>query len=186
LSRKHPQIIVERHLEKGRGSALKHIWLKYDSYDIYAYMDIDLATDLNLFSSLVRKINDGYNLVVGSRYIPGAQAERSLKRRFMSQVYNILLRTILGVTFKDAQCGFKAFDLASIKKILPQTHDTGWFWDTEFMILAEKKGFKTLEMPVAWRETRDEIRKSKVSPFTEVLRQLKNINDMRVRLKTNQ
>lgn len=183
LNQQNPKILIEKYLKKGRGAALKNIWQTHGGYDIYSYMDIDLATDLNHFSDLVRKLDDGYNIAVGSRYVPGAKAQRSFKRKFMSKVYNLLLKLFLKVDFKDAQCGFKAFDSKSITNILPKTFDSGWFWDTEFMILAERGGYKIIEIPVAWREVRDEIRESKVSPLAEAFKQLKNIRLMRARLK---
>ncbi len=183
LNQQNPKIIIAQYLHKGRGAALKNIWQANSGYDIYSYMDIDLATDLRHFSDLIRKVDSGYNIAVGSRYVPGANAQRSFKRKFMSKVYNLLLKLFLKVDFKDAQCGFKAFDKKSIINILPKTFDSGWFWDTEFMILAERSGYKIIEIPVAWREVRDEIRESKVSPLAEAFKQLKNIRMMRARLK---
>lgn len=183
LSQQNSKIFITQCLVKGRGAALKQAWQNNSGYDIYSYMDIDLATDLNQFSGLIKKIDEGFDVAVGSRYIPGARAQRSFKRKFMSKVYNLLIKLFLGVNFKDAQCGFKVFSAKSISDILPQTLDSGWFWDTEFMILAERKGYKMAEIPVDWREIRDEIRKSKVSLFAESLKQLKNILSMRARLK---
>ena len=182
LNQQNPKILITQYLQKGRGAALKNMWQANSGYDIYSYMDIDLATDISHFSDLIRKI-DGYNITVGSRYVSGANAQRSFKRKFMSKVYNLLLKLFLKVDFKDAQCGFKAFDKKSIINILPKTFDSGWFWDTEFMILAERSGYKIIEIPVAWREVRDEIRESKVSPLAEAFKQLKNIRTMKTRLK---
>ncbi len=183
LNQQNPKILIVQYIKKGRGAALKNIWQTHSGYDIYSYMDIDLATDLSHFSDLIRKLDGGYNIAVGSRYVSGANAQRSFRRKFMSKVYNLLLKLFLKVDFKDAQCGFKAFDSKSIINILPQTFDSGWFWDTEFMILAERGGYKIIEIPVAWKEVRDEIRESKVSPFAEAFKQLKNIRLMRARLK---
>jgi len=185
LAQQNPRVLVGRCMEKGRGAALRSAWQEHNGYDIYSYMDIDLATDLGYFAELSDKIGDGYHIAAGSRYVPGARTERSLKRRFMSKVYNLLLRIFLKVNFKDAQCGFKAFNKEVIAAILPKTFDSGWFWDTEFMVWAERGGYKIIEIPVTWKEVRDELRKSKVSPFTETFRQLKNIFLMRRKLKNN-
>ncbi len=183
LNQQNPKILIAQYLKKGRGAALKNTWLANGGYDLYSYMDIDLATDLNHFSDLIRKVDiGGYNIAVGSRYVPGANAQRSFKRKFMSKVYNLLLKLFLKVDFKDAQCCFKAFDSKSIINILPRTFDSGWFWDTEFMILAERGGYQIIEIPVAWREVRDEIRESKVSPLAEAFKQVGNIYDLRKRL----
>jgi hypothetical protein len=101
----------------------------------------------------------------------------------MSLVYNILIRAILRVDFMDAQCGFKAFSGKLVEEMIPLTSDNGWFWDTELMILAGRKGFKILEVPVSWREVRDELRRSKVSPWVEAVKQLGNIWRMWKRLR---
>ena len=83
---------------------------------------------------------------------------------------------------KDAQCGHKAMSKKIVHELIPQTTDNGWFWDTELMILACRKGYKVLEVPVTWREVRDELRASKVSVWSEVIRKLKNIYKMRKKL----
>lgn len=182
MSQENLKIIVDQCVNKGRGAALSMAWTKHVSYDIYSYMDMDLATDIKDFKNILTKVSEGYNIVVGSRYVAGADIERSFKREFLSRIYNLLLKIFFSVKFKDAQCGFKAFDARVVSEVLSNVRDAGWFWDTEFMILAERKGYKIFELPVRWREVVDELRKSKVSPFVEILRQLKNIVQLRRRL----
>jgi len=131
----------------------------------------------------VDKVKEGFDFVTGSRYIKGSDVERNFKRRTLSLIYNILIRIILRVNFKDAQCGFKAMSKRLVSEVIPKTTDNGWFWDTELMILAGRSGFKILEVPVSWREVRDELRRSKVSPWTEAVRQLGNIYRMWKRMK---
>ena len=137
--------------------------------------------DCKDIKTLLTKIDDGYHIAVGSRYIPGADIKRSPKREFLSRIYNILLKLFFNVKFRDAQCGFKAYHGEAVADIIPRVEDTGWFWDTESMILAQRKGYKIAEIPVKWQEVRDEIRRSKVSPFIEVVRQLINIYLLRKR-----
>jgi glycosyltransferase involved in cell wall biosynthesis len=186
LSQENPEILVTQCLDKGRGAALTKTWLANHGHDIYAYMDIDLATDLKDFPVLLSHIEEGHKVVTGSRYTEGADIERLPKREFLSRIYNGLLKLFFGVKFRDAQCGFKAFDGATLAGILPATKDNGWFWDSELLILAERAGHQVKEVPVVWREIRDEIRKSKVSPFTEVVRQLKNILYLRKDLRNRE
>ncbi len=177
------RIVVKQVSTPGRGVALRTVWLEMEGYDIYSYMDADLATDIKDYSYIVNKVKEGYDLVTGSRYIPYSDVRRDIKRKILSKIYNLLIKLILKVNFKDAQCGFKAFSKKIITELVPVTTDNGWFWDTELMILAETKGYKTLEVPVSWREVRDELRKSKVSHWSESVRQLKNIQTMRKRIK---
>lgn len=183
LSKENPAILVAQCEFKGRGVALRTVWSQCKGYDIVSYMDVDLSADLKDFKVLINKIEEGFQLAVGSRYVPGADIRRNPKREFLSRIYNLLLKTVLGVKFRDAQCGFKAFDGTALEALLPDTTDSGWFWDTELMILAERKGYRIVEVPVTWQEVRDELRKSKVSPFVEIARQLKNIYSMRMRLR---
>ncbi|HEY4511361.1 MAG TPA: glycosyltransferase [Candidatus Paceibacterota bacterium] len=182
LKKKYPSIVTDRVSDAGRGIAIRKAWARKPDYDIYSYMDADLATDLKDFPFIVSKIDEGYDLVTGSRYVPYADAKRSFKRKLLSKIYNILLQIVLRVNFKDAQCGFKAFSRKIVHELIPETQDAGWFWDTELMILACRKGYRVLEVPVTWREVRDELRASKVSPLVEIIRQLKNIWKMRKRM----
>ncbi|MCR4334670.1 MAG: glycosyltransferase [Patescibacteria group bacterium] len=182
LKQKYPFILIDQIPEPGRGIAMRKAWARKPDFDVYTYMDADLATDLKDFSFIISKIVEGYDLVTGSRYIKFANAKRSFKRKLLSKVYNILLQVVLGVNFKDAQCGFKAMSKKMVHELIPQTIDNGWFWDTELMIMACRGGYKVLEVPVTWHEVRDELRASKVSVWSEVLRNLKNIYKMRKKI----
>jgi len=180
---KNEKIILDQEFDKGRGVALRKAWQKFSDYDIYSYMDADLATDLKDFKLLISKVSEGFDFVTGSRYLREADVKRDFKREFLSRIYNFILKIYLGVKFKDAQCGFKAFSKRLTQELIPQTQDAGWFWDTELMILAYRHNYKVLEIPVSWREVRDELRASKVSHWSEVKRQLKNIYKMKKRLR---
>jgi len=177
------KILTDQEFEKGRGVALRRAWGKFADFNVYAYMDADLATDLKDFRLLVIKVAAGYDLVTGSRYLKDSDIIRNPKREILSRIYNLLLKLALRVSFKDAQCGFKAFSGRLVRELVPQTQDNGWFWDTELMILAGRQDYRILEIPVSWLESRDEVRRSKVSHWTEIRRQLKNIYKMRKRLK---
>lgn len=182
MSHNPERILIDQVKMPARGRALRESWGGHPGFDVYSYMDADLATDIKDFAYLVSKVLDGYDIVAGSRYIPSADVKRDFRRRFLSNIYNILIRMVLGAKFRDAQCGFKAFSKRVVKDLVPETVDNGWFWDTEIMLLAPRGGFKILEVPISWREVRDELRVSKVSPLQEILRQLKNIYIMRKRL----
>ena len=183
IRKEYPDIVeVSEVRTPGRGIALREAWKRIPGYDIYSYMDADLATDLKDFDFIVKKVIDGYDFVTGSRYLPESEARRTFRRKILSKIYNFILKIVLNVDFEDAQCGFKSFSRRLVAELVPETKDSGWFWDTELMILASRRGYKVLEVPVSWREVRDELRASKVSPWKETIRQLKNIYLMRKRL----
>lgn len=176
------KVIVRQEKAPGRGIAIRSVWSTLKDFDVYSYMDADLATDIKDFSFIVDEVKNGYDLVTGSRYVPYADVKRDVKRKILSRIYNFIIKIILKVSFKDAQCGFKAFSRRIVEDLIPKTKDDGWFWDTELMILAELEGFRILEVPVSWREVRDELRQSKVSHWSESVKQLRNIKKMRSKL----
>ena len=144
------------HLDcKGRGLALRHVWGSSDA-DIVAYMDADLSTGLDAFLPLIAPLLSGHSdLATGSRLAHGAQVVRGPKREIISRSYNLLLRTVLSARFSDAQCGFKAGRTEVIRALLPQIEDNSWFFDTELLMLAQRKGLRIYQVPVAWIEDPD-------------------------------
>ena len=84
------------------------IW-SHSEADVLAYMDVDLSTDLNALLPLVAPLLSGHSdLAIGTRLARGSRVIRGPKRELISRGYNLLLRTLMGARFSDAQCGFKA------------------------------------------------------------------------------
>ncbi|MBY4107843.1 bifunctional glycosyltransferase family 2/GtrA family protein [Rhodococcus fascians] len=141
--------------EKGRGRALKAVWLASDA-DVVAYMDVDLSTDLNALMPLVAPLLSGHSdLAIGSRLNRSSRVVRGVKRELISRSYNLILRTSLRARFSDAQCGFKAMRTDVARQLLPLVEDTGWFFDTELLVIAEKVGLRIHEVPVDWVDDPD-------------------------------
>jgi putative flippase GtrA len=139
------------HMElPGRGRALRAIWSQSEA-EVLAYMDVDLSTDLNALLPLVAPLLSGHSdLAIGTRLARGSRVIRGPKREIISRGYNLLLRTLMGARFSDAQCGFKAIRRDQARALLPLTQDTGWFFDTELLVLAERAGLRIHEIPVDW------------------------------------
>ncbi|TAL48580.1 glycosyltransferase [archaeon] len=137
----------------GKGAGVITAW-QNSKADIVTYMDIDISTRLSEFKELVKGIEEGFDLCVGSRYLKGSKVRRSLKRMVVSFVYHrILLKFFLGVKFTDGQCGFKAVTREVVEKVLPLVKDREWFFESEMMYIAEKVGMSIKEIPVVWEET---------------------------------
>lgn len=152
LAREYAKVRVNHFRERGRGGALKRTWLESDA-DILCYMDADLSTELEALPALIQPlVGNGYEVATGSRLLRPELTTRCFKREFTSRAYNLLLKNMLGVSFSDAQCGFKAITRLAATKLLPQVEDTGWFFDTELLALAEKQGYRIFELPVRWVE----------------------------------
>ncbi|MGC4935041.1 glycosyltransferase [Gordonia sp. DT30] len=136
--------------EKGRGRALKAVWSRSDA-QIVAYCDVDLSTDLNALMPLIAPLISGHSdLSIGSRLAKDARVVRGPKREFISRSYNLILRTTMRAKFSDAQCGFKAMRTDIGRQVLPYITDTGWFFDTELLVIAQRVGLRIAEVPVDW------------------------------------
>ena len=149
------EVTSVRLADKGRGRALKHVWTDSDA-TVLAYMDVDLSTDLAALLPLVAPLISGHSdLAIGSRLSRGSRVVRGAKREFISRGYNLLLRGTLSARFSDAQCGFKAIRADVAGRLLPMVADTGWFFDTELLVLAERAGLRIHEVPVDWIDDPD-------------------------------
>lgn len=141
--------------EKGRGRALRAVWSASDA-QVLAYMDVDLSTDLAGLLPLIAPLVSGHSdLAIGTRLHRGSRVVRGAKREFISRGYNLILRGTLAARFSDAQCGFKAIRREVAQRLLPHVEDTGWFFDTELLVLAERAGLRIHEVPVDWVDDPD-------------------------------
>jgi len=155
----------------GRGGALRSIWSESEA-DVYAYMDVDLSTGLNALLPLVAPLVSGHSdVAIGTRLARGARVIRGPRRETISRCYNLLLHALLGTRFSDAQCGFKAIRADAARALLPLTADTGWFFDTELLVLAERAGLRIHEVPVDWIDDAD----SRVNVISTALADLRGI-----------
>ncbi|WP_433120831.1 glycosyltransferase [Micromonospora sp. CA-246542] len=140
---------------KGRGRALSAAW-SASSAPVLAYMDVDLSTDLAALLPLVAPLISGHSdLAIGTRLARTSRVVRGARREVISRAYNLLLRGTLFARFSDAQCGFKAIRADVAGELLPLVRDTGWFFDTELLVLAQRAGLRIHEVPVDWVDDPD-------------------------------
>ena len=155
LGRELPEVTAVHLYEKGRGRALRTVW-SASAAPVLAYMDVDLSTDLAALLPLVAPLISGHSdVAIGTRLSRGARVVRGAKRELISRCYNLLLRGTLAARFSDAQCGFKAIRADVARRLLPLVEDTGWFFDTELLVLAQRAGLRIHEVPVDWVDDPD-------------------------------
>jgi putative flippase GtrA len=111
------------------------------------------------------------DLAIGTRLGRGSRVVRGAKRELISRTYNLILRGTLATGFSDAQCGFKAIRADVAAQLLPLVQDTGWFFDTELLVLAERSGLRIHEVPVDWVDDPD----SRVDIVSTAVADLKGI-----------
>ncbi|MGI5156293.1 glycosyltransferase [Microbispora sp. CA-102843] len=155
LARELPGVRAVHLDQKGRGRALRRVWESSDA-DVVGYMDVDLSTDLDAFLPLIAPLMTGHSdLAIGTRLSPWSNVVRGPKREIISRSYNLLLRSLMGARFSDAQCGFKAARTEVVQALLPAVKDEAWFFDTELLLLAEQHGLRIHEVPVDWVDDPD-------------------------------
>ena len=141
--------------QRGRGRALKKAWLERDA-DFLSYMDVDLSTDINAIPLMVASLEEGCHLAVGSRLAAGAKVyRRTIKREITSRGYNMLIKAMFFNRFSDAQCGFKSITSEAARLLVPRMVDNAWFFDTELLLVAEKRGFHIKDIAVTWTDDPD-------------------------------
>jgi glycosyltransferase involved in cell wall biosynthesis len=141
--------------QKGRGRALRAAWSASPA-KVVCYMDVDLSTDLRGLLPLVAPLMSGHSdLAIGTRLAHSSRVVRGPKREIISRGYNRLLHVALRARFSDAQCGFKAVRRDALESLLGEVQDNGWFFDTELLVLAQRRGLRIHEVPVDWVDDPD-------------------------------
>jgi glycosyltransferase involved in cell wall biosynthesis len=176
LESEYPRVKAFLLTIKGRGLALREAWLQSDA-DVVSYMDVDLSTDLQHLPRLIALVaEEGCAVAVGSRLARGAKTRRSLKREITSRGYVLLIRaTFPGLRITDAQCGFKAVSRQAVQDLVPRVKNRMWFFDTELLILAHRRGYRICEVPVKWDEDAD----TKVNIMKTALEDVRGLMRMR-------
>ena len=166
--KKYPCLrLLENPGNRGKGYSVRNGMLNA-SGELLLFSDADLSCPIEEAPKLFAAIRAGADLAIGSRWLrPELQTQRqSLLRQFYGRAFNIALRILLGLNFKDTQCGFKAFTRDAARRIFPQQQIERWGFDPELLYLARKLKLKTAEVPVAWAH----VEGTRISPLRDGLR----------------
>jgi glycosyltransferase involved in cell wall biosynthesis len=143
--------LVENPGNRGKGYSVRNGMLQARG-EVVVFSDADLSSPIEEMPKLLDALAAGADIAIGSRWLRAElQTQRqSLHRQLFGRVFNLLLRIILGLKFKDTQCGFKAFTRRAAQTILPLQRIERWGFDPEILFLARKFGFRVEEVAVAW------------------------------------
>jgi dolichyl-phosphate beta-glucosyltransferase len=148
--------LVENPGNRGKGYAVRNGMLNARG-EVVLFSDADLSSPIEEMPKLLAALASGADIAIGSRWLRAEmQTQRqSLHRQLFGRVFNLLLRIILGLKFKDTQCGFKAFTRRAAQTILPMQRIERWGFDPEILFLARKFGFRVEEVAVCWGHSGD-------------------------------
>ena len=120
--------------------------------EVVLFTDADLSAPIEEAERLFDAIRQGADIAIGSRWLEsGRQTQRQpIYRQFFGRCFNWITRTVMGLPFKDTQCGFKAFRRSAARALFSLQRIEGWGFDPEILFLAGRLGFKVAEVPVVW------------------------------------
>jgi dolichol-phosphate mannosyltransferase len=123
-----------------------------EGYDRFFEMDADLSHDVKYLPDFVRALDDGADVVIGSRNIPGGGVEGwGLGRHVISKGGSLYSRTILGLGVRDLTSGYKAFTRRALEAIdIGSIHSNGYSFQIEMTYRAIRRGMRVKEVPIVF------------------------------------
>ena len=160
-------VLLENPGNRGKGYSVRNGML-HARGNIALFTDADLSSPIPEADKLFAALSAGADIAIGSRWLQRElQTERQpLMRQLYGRLFNLGLRAVLGLRYKDTQCGFKAFNRRAIDTVFPRQHIERWGFDPELLFLADKFRLKTTEVPVEWAHDH----RSKIHPVRDGLR----------------
>jgi dolichyl-phosphate beta-glucosyltransferase len=154
---------------RGKGYSVRN-GMVHAQGEILLFSDADLSSPIEEADKLFAAIRQGSDVAIGSRWLRSElQTQRQpLHRQLFGRLFNLALRVVLGLNFKDTQCGFKAFSYAAGQKLFPAQRIERWGFDPELLYLAKRFGFTVVEVPVAWAHRAG----TRINPLRDGIRML--------------
>ena len=157
MAAKDPQIhVLHRTVKDGLGGAYLagFDWGLSEGYEILIEMDADCSHQPEQLPSLVRAVEAGADLAIGSRYVPGGKTKNwPIHRQILSRGANLYTRTILGTKVKDITAGFRAYRRAALQRLnLDGIDSKGYVFQVDLAWRSEQAGLKIVEVPITFVE----------------------------------
>lgn len=161
--------LVENPGNRGKGYSVRN-GILHAKGAVVLFTDADLSSPIEEAAKLVDSIHRGSDVAIGSRWLRAdlQTTRQPLYRQILGRAFNLALKVVLGLSFKDTQCGFKAFKQQAARDIFGRQVIRRWGFDPEILFLARQLGYKTEEIAVAWAH--DE--RSKINPITDGMNML--------------
>jgi len=173
----HPNLTLrENPGNRGKGYSVRN-GILHAHGDVLLFSDADLSSPIAEAEKLIAAIQNGADIAIGSRWLKTElQIQRQpLYRQLLGRIFNLLLRLILGLQFRDTQCGFKAFTQEAARSVFPLQRIERWGFDPELLYLAKKLRFSVEEVPVEWSHREG----TRIHPFRDGLHMLWDVLNIR-------
>jgi len=144
---------LERYSDnRGKGYAVRHGMLKAKG-DWILYSDADLSAPIEEVEKLCAAAREqGVAVAIGSRALDRALVEvhQPALRELSGRFFNLVMRVVTGLPFRDTQCGFKLYRADAARQIFSRQKQEGFSFDVEDLLIAQKLGVRAVEVPVRW------------------------------------
>ena len=136
---------------RGKGAAVRAGMLAVES-DLALMSDVDLSTPLDELARLAAALTDGADVAIGSRGLDDSNVlvHQPWYRELAGKTFNVMIRTVTGLPWRDTQCGFKLFRVATARRLFELQRVDGFAFDVEILVLARRLGLGVTEVPVRW------------------------------------
>jgi glycosyltransferase involved in cell wall biosynthesis len=161
----HPDLrLMENPGNRGKGYSVRNGMLHAHG-DVMLFTDADLSSPIYEAGKLFAALEQGADVAIGSRWLQAdLQTERQpWLRQLFGRCFNLALRMVLGLNYRDTQCGFKAFTRAAGHTVFTRQRIERWGFDPELLFLANKFKLRTVEVPVEWAHDH----RSKINPLRD-------------------
>lgn len=143
--------LIQNDGNRGKGFSVRNGLLQAVGH-IVMFTDADLSSPIEEAERLFAAIEEGADVAIGSRWLEKQRQtiHQPLYRRFFGRCFNWVTRKIMGLPYKDTQCGFKAFRREAAQTICRLQTIERWGFDPEILFIARKLKYKVVEVPVTW------------------------------------
>jgi glycosyltransferase involved in cell wall biosynthesis len=147
---KMPSLRVIQEQQSGKGLAVRSGMLAAQGqYRIFC--DADFSMPVTEISKFIPKTGEKYDIAIASRELPESKrVDEPEFRHLIGRVFNSLVRYALLPGLQDTQCGFKAFRGDVADHLFRMQTLTGWSFDAELLFIAQRLGYKIIELPITW------------------------------------
>lgn len=143
--------VLRQPANAGKGAAVRAGMLAAAG-DVVLFSDADLSTPIEEVEQALARLAEGYDVVIGSRALPDSdvQVRQNVVRDRLGKLFNVFVRAAAGLPFRDTQCGFKCFTRRAARVVFAQCVVNGFAFDVEALLVADRLGFRTTDIPVRW------------------------------------
>ncbi len=149
---RYPRLhLVQNPGNRGKGFSVRNGLLQAAG-DVVMFTDADLSAPMEEANRLLAAIKAGADVAIGSRWMDRTRQtiHQPLYRQFFGRCFNAITRGVMGLPFKDTQCGFKAFRREAAQVIFRLQRIERWGFDPEILFIARKLKCTIVEVPVTW------------------------------------